>query len=81
MTTNADGSTTVDNKAYNTDGTLAEEVVSWTSANGLDKTTTFDWNGDGVIDQTQTDDTVVNGNTTTETLTDVNGAGFCSTAR
>jgi hypothetical protein len=76
VTTNANGSTTVDNKAYATDGALAEEVITTTSANGLDKTTTFDWNGDGVVDQTQTDDTVVNGNTTTETLTDVNGAGI-----
>ncbi|WP_298355284.1 DUF4214 domain-containing protein [Rhodoblastus sp.] len=77
VTTNADGSTTVQNSAYNSDGTLAERIATTTSASGLNKTTTFDWNGDGVIDQTQTDNTVVNADgSTTETLTDVNGSGI-----
>ena len=76
VTHNADGSTTIDNKAYNPDGSLAQEIVTTTSADGLTKTTSFDWNGDGVVDQTQTDVTVVNADgSTTETLTDANGSG------
>ena len=76
VTHNVDGSTTIDNKAYNPDGSLAQEIVTTTSADGLTKTTSFDWNGDGVVDQTQTDVTVVNADgSTTETLTDANGSG------
>ena len=33
-TLNADGSTTIDNKALNSDGSLANETISTTSADG-----------------------------------------------
>lgn len=74
VTQNADGSTTVTNAAYNPDGTLAETIAATTSADGLSKSTVTS-NGSGIVLDTQTDDTVVNGNTTTETLTDTNGSG------
>ena len=75
VTQNADGSTTVTNSAYNPDGTLAQTIATTTSANGLDKTTVTS-NGSGIVLDTQTDDTVINADgSTTETLTDVNGAG------
>ena len=75
VTQNSAGATVLENSAYTPDGQLAEQITTTTSANGLDITTTYDWNGDGVIDQTETDDTVVNGDgSTTETVTDTNGS-------
>ena len=69
VTHNSDGSTTIDNKAYNADGRLASETTSTTSADGLDWTLAFDDNGDGVIDRRQTDDSVLNADgSTTETV-------------
>jgi len=50
-----DGSS-IDGEALNADGSLANETISTTSANGLSKTITFDWNGDGVVDQVQSDE-------------------------
>ncbi len=75
VTHNGDGSTTLTDAAYNVDGTLAETIATTTSANGLNKTAVTS-NGSGIVLDTQTDDTVVNGDgSTTETLTDVNGSG------
>lgn len=42
VTTNSDGSTTIDVKALNADGSLVSETVQTTSANGLDVTLQFD---------------------------------------
>ena len=70
VTANADGSTTINNKALNPDGSLANETTTVTSANGLSRTITLDNNGDGVADQVQTIVTAVNGDgSRTETLT------------
>jgi hypothetical protein len=75
-TVNADGSTTIDNKAFNADGSLANETISTISADGLSKTIDFDDSGNGIIDHVQTDNTVLNADgSTTETLSDFNGAG------
>ena len=73
VTHNGDGSTTLTNTAYNPDGTLAETIATTTSANGLNKTTVTS-DGSGIVLRTQTDNTVVNGDTSTETLTDYNGS-------
>ena len=54
VTHNADGSTTIDVRAINPDGSLASETVSTTSADGLSRTVQFDHGGDGIFDQTQT---------------------------
>ena len=76
ITHNADGSTTIDNKAVNPDGGLANETIGVTSADGRTRIVSFDGNGDGVIDRIQTSVTVLNANgTTTETLTNKTGAG------
>ena len=64
VTHNANGSTTLTNAAYNVDGTLAQTIATTTSADGLSKTTVTS-DGSGIVLQTQTDNTVVNGNTTT----------------
>ena len=74
-THNADGSTTIDNKALAPNGSVANETVLTTSADGLSKTLTNDENGDSVVDQIQTDDTVVNADgSRSETLTNATGA-------
>jgi Ca2+-binding RTX toxin-like protein len=70
------GVTTIDNKALNADGSLANETTLVTSADGLTKTTSFDFNGDGVIDKVLSDITTVNGGTTTRTETEKNGGGI-----
>jgi len=76
VTQTAAGATVLQNSAYTQDGQLAEQITTTTSANGLDRTTTYDWNGDGVIDQTQTGNTVVNSDgSATRTVTDTNGWG------
>jgi hypothetical protein len=76
VTHNGDGSTTIDNKAFTTGGTLASEITSTINASGTSKTTTFDDNGDGVVDRKQTDATVTNGDgSKTETIANYNGNG------
>src|SRR5262249_41528893 len=76
VTHNADGSTTIDSRALNGDGSLANETIETTSADGLSVTVSFDDDGDGVVDRVQTDVTIVNADgSRTETLSDRNGAG------
>jgi Ca2+-binding RTX toxin-like protein len=71
---NADGSTTITNVARNADGSIAGTTVTTTSANGLNRTITFEDNGDGVVDRVQTIVKVVNpGGSRTETITNRNG--------
>ena len=63
------------NSAYYPDGSLAETISTTTSANGLDKTIVTK-DGNGIVFETETDNTVVNNDgSTTETLTDVDGSG------
>jgi hypothetical protein len=81
-TTNSDGSTTIDVKAFNPDGSLANETVRTTSADGLSITLQFDDTGNGLFDRTQTDDTVNNADgskTVTISNYDVTGALTSST--
>ncbi|MBZ9840490.1 adhesin [Mesorhizobium sp. CA3] len=76
QTTNADGSVTKDILGYNTDGSKAFENVVTVSANGQNKTTRYDDNGDGVFDRNQTDIIVLNADgSSTETITDLNADG------
>jgi uncharacterized repeat protein (TIGR03803 family) len=75
-TLNADGSTTIDNKAFNPDGSLANETISTTSADGDTVTISKDTTGDGLIDSIQTEVTVLNADGgTTVTVTDFDGTG------
>jgi Ca2+-binding RTX toxin-like protein len=60
-TTNADGSTTTDLKAYNPDGSLAFREVITVSADGLATTTQHDDDGDAVVDRSQSVQRVLNG--------------------
>lgn len=60
VTHNADGSTTIDVKAINPDGSLAGETVTTTSADGLSRVVKFDHSGSGIFDQTQTIVSAVN---------------------
>src|SRR5262245_25558785 len=72
---NGDGSTTIDSKALNPDGSVAYEIIGLTSADGNTRTLSFDRNGDGVIDRIQTIATVTNADgSKTETLTNRTGA-------
>ncbi|MGX7872786.1 beta strand repeat-containing protein [Mesorhizobium sp. ORM6] len=76
QSTNADGSVTTDIVGYNADGSKAFENVVTVSSNGLNKTTKYDDNGDGVFDRTQTDNTVLNADgSSTETITNFNADG------
>ena len=59
-TLNADGSHIDVVSDFFGNGTLRDRSVTRTSANGLSKTTAFDLNGDGVVDQWQRDVTVIN---------------------
>ncbi len=71
---NPDGSTTITNTARDADGGVASVTVTTTSADGLTRNNTFDYNGDGVVDQIQTIVKVVNGDSSrTETITNRNG--------
>ncbi|QRG08713.1 hypothetical protein EZH22_10750 [Xanthobacter dioxanivorans] len=75
-TVNGDGSTSIDVKAYDADGSLAKETVSTTSANGLTRTLKQDLDGDGIIDTTQTQAIVVNADgSRTTTVSDTNVVG------
>ncbi len=78
-THNADGSTTIANKAFNPDGSLASETITLTSADGKTRTLSFDVDGDGVIDRIQTDvfSTGANG-AIVETLSNYSGASLAS---
>ena len=76
VTVNPDGSTTIDDATIHPDGSLANETISTTSADGLTKNIAFDDAGNGIIDRRQTDDTVVGADgSKTETVSDTNGAG------
>lgn len=76
VTVNGDGSTTIDSRALNADGSVAYEIEQHTTADGATRTLSFDNDGDGVTDKVQTIATVVNGDgSTTETLTNESGAG------
>jgi trimeric autotransporter adhesin len=75
VTHNGDGSTTIDNKALNPDGSVAYEITGLTSADGNTRTLSFDHDGDAVVDQIQTVATVSNADgSKTETVTNKNGA-------
>ncbi|MFS8036852.1 hypothetical protein ACI7BZ_07805 [Xanthobacter sp. AM11] len=75
-TINGDGSTSIDVKAYNADGSLAQESVSTTSSNGLTRTLNQDRDGDGIFEATQTQAIVVNGDgSRTTTVSDTNVVG------
>ena len=54
-TVGADGTTTIDNRALNADGSLNNDTSSATSADGATRTISYDSNGVGVIDHVQTD--------------------------
>lgn len=72
-THNANGSTTIDVKAFNGDGTLANETVSTVSADGLTRQLQFDSTGHGIFDRTESDVTVVNGDLSrTQTVSNFN---------
>ena len=76
-THNADGSTTIETKGLNPDGTPGNDTVTTTSADGKTIAISFDLDGDGVVDRRQSDVTVANsGGGTTETLNDTTGAGL-----
>jgi Ca2+-binding RTX toxin-like protein len=71
---NPDGSTTITNTARNADGSIASVTVTNTSADGNNRTITFDYDGDGVVDKEQTIEKVLNGDgSRTETITNRNG--------
>ncbi|WP_206513403.1 beta strand repeat-containing protein [Rhizobium phaseoli] len=72
----ADGSTMIDTKASGTDGALQSERILATSADGLGRTLTIDIDGDGIIDQRQTDVTVIGSDgSRSETLSDFGNGG------
>ena len=64
------GVVTLDNRAVDSDGSLASETISETSSDGRTQTIRTDLNGDGQIDRVQTNVSVVNESTTTLTRTD-----------
>ncbi|MES0207312.1 beta strand repeat-containing protein [Mesorhizobium australicum] len=74
-TYSTDGSLTTTVGKYNGSGsTLLDQTKTTVSANGLSKTVSHDFNGDGAIDQTSTDTLQYNANgSTTETITDYTG--------
>lgn len=73
---NADGSTTIENKALASDGGLAEEHILTTSADGQTRTLSTDGNGDGVVDLIETDVTLANADgSMTRTVTEKTGGG------
>ncbi len=71
VTSAADGSTVIDVKVSSTDGTLQSERILKTSADGLTRTLTVDVDGDGVVDQRQTDLVTIGGDgSRTEVVSD-----------
>lgn len=76
QSTDASGNRTIVNRAVDRDGQLVSETTRITSANGLNVTSRFDDDGDGVVDRVLTDVTVINANgsrTQTETMRDGGG--------
>jgi hypothetical protein len=70
---NVDGGTTVTTSTYDWTGNLQSKATVVTSANQLSTVTSYDNNGDGLIDETNTDTTVLNADgSRTETVTDRN---------
>ncbi|WP_316172279.1 FG-GAP-like repeat-containing protein [Bradyrhizobium sp. SZCCHNRI3037] len=81
-TVNADGSTTIDNKAFSSGGSLARETISTTSADGKSVIVRRDSDGDGVIDSTETDNTLRNADgSTTLSVTNFQGTSTRVTSR
>ncbi|MDE3238078.1 MAG: matrixin family metalloprotease [Paracoccaceae bacterium] len=74
-TTAANGNVTTVTR--HTDGTnLLNTITTVVSANGFTKTTQFDTNGDGIIDETRSDTTVLNADgSQTETIIDTDQSG------
>ncbi len=82
VTLNGDGSTTIDNKASNADGSLANETISTISADGKTTSIKFDDDGDGVIDRFQSDVLVINGDgSKTETLSNYDSSDTILTSK
>ncbi len=74
--TNPDGSTTTTIVGSNNDGGIAFRNVLTESANHLLRATSFDDDGNGTIDRTQTDNTVVNPDSSrVRTISDFNANG------
>lgn len=70
--TNGDGSITETIKGYDADGRYAFTNIVTTSANGLNKTTSYDDDGTGVIDRWQTDSVSMGSDgTRTRTITNI----------
>ena len=75
-TGNADGTTTLDSRSFNPDGSLARETRSTFSADGTSTSRSFDDNGDGVFERSQTDVTVAHADgSTSETIRNYDGSG------
>ncbi len=76
ITVNANGTTTSDIDLFNEDGSLRSSTTHTRSDDALIKTTTQDIDGDGAVDVTETDATVIAGNgDRTQTQTVLNGDG------
>lgn len=76
VTHNADGSTTIDNKAFGASGNLAEETIRKASADGKTITLSRDANGDGIVDSIENDVTVTNADgSTTLTISNFDAGG------
>ncbi len=76
MADNSDGSYSVTQTNYNSDGSLRGRTHTWLSADNLSKTSWIDVNGDGYWERVTTDVTVVAPDgTRTETTTDLNADG------
>ncbi len=74
-TYNADGGRTVAQTDYSYGGTEIDQTLATASATGLSNTTTRDFNGDGTVDQSTTDNTTINPDgSRTEVVTDYTGA-------
>ncbi|MVA35473.1 beta strand repeat-containing protein [Agrobacterium vitis] len=73
---NTDGTSTLDSKSFNANGTLASETLSTYSADGNTVTRKFDDNGDGVFNRTQTDTKTTNSDgSLTETIRNYDSSG------
>jgi trimeric autotransporter adhesin len=76
VTRNADGSTTIENKALDESGGVAGRITGVTGADGKTRTLSYDNDGDGVTDLVQTDVSVTNADSSiTQTLTNKNSGG------
>lgn len=74
--TDGGGNMTLVHRATRADGSLANQTTTVSSASGLSRTISFDRDGDGVIDEVQTDVTVVNGDgSRTRTISSFDGSG------